>query len=468
MPNTSYTPTSTISTFLDAGHNLSKINDGDRNIAAYFFATAGDNFEITLTYGSAFVLELIKLRGGPSDANGARPEQIKVYRGTSSGVLLKTFTPTYTFDNYSIVNTTDDTVYTLVVTASAKDYTSIQEIETWGDPPPVDIPDPPDPPAPTPTVCYRIPEGAIPSKSHGYIPPAIILDDCCFAITPPGCFEQSGTTATDISEFAFDFAVRGIPYDVTTGSLDGAVDAMVSFSVHFVDMSTLVEGLASGSFMLNWTTATFRSALGISDTGPYAIANLAEGLRKMLVTQANGSSSNFTSAGSDGTPADDFRGSGTGPTVDAAFADAVSNFARIGSGGQDNQRADINGSDGAYIAELEAQTGYGVFGVSPLATGFSYDATLTFWGAAFADAGTFDSEGSPYIAENLYYHLDDQNFSVDNDTSGEFIYSKVIGSTAPPPNRPAGGAGFARFGYNNTGHFGQLLGSINWNLRCPP
>ena len=126
-----YTPTSSYNTFYGV-YNLTYLNDGDLSDGSIWGAGTPNPYEITLTFDSVIVLDYIKLKSGQFNGNYNKPVLVTLYRGTSGGTLLATFTPGYSLDTYNFSNTVASTVYTLVVTPAANGYSSIREIECYG------------------------------------------------------------------------------------------------------------------------------------------------------------------------------------------------------------------------------------------------------------------------------------------------------------------------------------------------
>ncbi|MFH1320582.1 MAG: reprolysin-like metallopeptidase [Bacteroidota bacterium] len=125
-----YTPAANYNTFYSV-YNLSYINNENLTDGTIWGSGTPNPFELTMTFAFPVVLDTVKVRGGQFNGNYHLPTQMKLYRGTSSGALLTTITPTFTLDTYSFSNTQSSTVYTWVITPAASGYASLREIECY-------------------------------------------------------------------------------------------------------------------------------------------------------------------------------------------------------------------------------------------------------------------------------------------------------------------------------------------------
>jgi len=125
-----YSPTSNFNTFYGV-YDLSYINDGNLTDGTIWGPETPSPYELTMTFASPVFIDSIRIRAGQYNGNYHIPAEMKLYRGTSSGMLLATIAPTYTMDGYGFSNTQSDTMYTWLITPNASGYSSVREIECW-------------------------------------------------------------------------------------------------------------------------------------------------------------------------------------------------------------------------------------------------------------------------------------------------------------------------------------------------
>ncbi|MBN4062501.1 T9SS type A sorting domain-containing protein, partial [Bacteroidales bacterium AH-315-I05] len=125
-----YTATSNYSTFYSI-YDLSYINDGDLTKGTIWGSGTPNPFELTMTFGSTYQIDSVRIRAGQFNGDYSKPQQMKLYRGTTAGTLLTTIIPSNSVTGYSFANAGTNTVYTWEITPATNGYASILEIECY-------------------------------------------------------------------------------------------------------------------------------------------------------------------------------------------------------------------------------------------------------------------------------------------------------------------------------------------------
>lgn len=122
-----YTPGTNSNSFYFT-YDLQYINDGDLVNNGTIWNFPPNSFEMYMNFSTAVFLDQVNVKSGQFNGDYNVPAQMKLYRGTSSGTLLLTITPSYTNVVYNFSNSGSDTLYTWVITPNMSGYASLREI----------------------------------------------------------------------------------------------------------------------------------------------------------------------------------------------------------------------------------------------------------------------------------------------------------------------------------------------------
>lgn len=109
--------------------DLFYINDNDVVNNGTIWNLPPGAFEMYMNFTSPVRIDSVAIRGGQFNGDYNTPSTMYLYRGTvSTGTLLLTINPNYTYTGYNFINPSSDTLYTWLIIPNVSGYASIREI----------------------------------------------------------------------------------------------------------------------------------------------------------------------------------------------------------------------------------------------------------------------------------------------------------------------------------------------------